>query len=406
MRSWIINSIFILAVFSVKGQQLLPIAYDTLNRTNLLVINGFGFHQSSSLKNDFTGKFLFGGEITDDIKNNSLENQVLFNKLGADVTAEMTYYFKPDFLDEKNFGFYATGGQYFHFASEYAKDFYEFAFYGNSQFENSSISLGNTRAMYLNYSKFGLGVYDEKTKNSIGLNLVLANDFIRTVVGRGALFNNTNDNLIDYDVDFYFQNSVSHAHFQGAGVSLDFDYNIKIRDGGLFDGFVQIAGRNLGGVNIHKIQQWSIRNAGTYNGFGFSDLAAIQNGEGDIDLMDSLGIDQRQNNSWVALPGYVQIGKIVDELDEDAFQIFFGARMYTTMAYFPMVYLGGHYSMNEHFSLGAQATYGGFGGFRGGFYFMYNNANFSIGAGTEDLVGILPNLGFGRSALLRMTYKW
>lgn len=390
----------------LNAQQLLPTSYDTLEYNNTLVVNGFGFHQSSALKNDFTGRFLFGGEITEEIKDNSLENHGLFNKLGADVAAEMWYYFSPSFLKEKGVGMYVTGGQYFHFASEYANDFYPFAFYGNSRFENSGISLGNTRGTYMDYSKIGFGVFDKTTKNSIGLNFVVANDFYRSVIGRGALFNNTNENLIDYDIDFYYQNAASWANFQGAGVSLDFDYNMKIKDGGLFDGFVQIAGRNLGAVNIHRIEQWSMRNDGTYAGFTFSDIISALNEEGDIAILDSLGIEQRQNNAWVALPGYVQIGKIVDDLSENPFQLFFGARMYTTMAYFPMVYAGSHYTISPQFSLGAQATFGGFGNFRGGLYAMYHSNNLAIGAGTEDIVGVIPAIGFGRSAVIRMTYKW
>lgn len=397
---------FMITLSAFHAQQLIPVTYDTLERSNFLVLNGFGFHQSSALKNDLTAKFLFGGEITDEIKDNSIDNHGLFNKLGADVTGDLTYFFKPQFLSEKQFGLYVTAGQYYHFASEYSEDFYGFAFYGNERFENSGISLGNSRATYIDYNKIGFGIYDEKTKNSIGLNFVVVNDFVRTVVGRGGLFNNTNDNLIDFDLDFYFQNAVSHAAFQGAGVSLDFDYNMKIKDGGLFDGFVQIAGRNLGGVNIHRVQQWSVRNSGTYNGFSFSEIASIFGEEGDIDLMDTLGVDYRQNRAFVALPGYVQIGKIVDRHSENPFQVFFGARMYTTMAYFPMVYAGGHYAINDAFSLGAQASYGGFGNFRGGLYFMYNTEQFSVGGGTEDLVGVIPSIGFGRSAVLRMTYKW
>lgn len=401
--------LFVILLFcsSSMAQQLLPVTHDTLKRTNFIVINGFGFHHATSIKNDFTSKFLLGGEIIEEIKDNSLDKQKIFNKIGADVAAEIAYFFKPKFLSEKNIGLYATLGQHYHFAAEYAKDFYSFAFYGNSRFENSGISLGNTRAVYLNYSKIGFGIYDEVTKNRLGLNLIVANDFNRTVINRGGLFNNTNENLIDYDVDFYFQNASSFAFFQGAGVSLDFDYNMKIKDGGLFDGFVQIAGRNLGVLNIPRANQWSMRNTGTYDGFSFSDIAGIiGDNEQDLALIDSLGIEQRVGSTMIALPGYVQIGKIVDAHSENAFQVFFGARMYTTVAYFPMVYAGGHYALNENFFVGAQASYGGFGNFRAGAYMGYNAGDLSIGLGTEDLIGVIPNLGYGRSALLRMTYKW
>jgi hypothetical protein len=399
--------LFLFVDLNSFAQQLLPVSHDTLKRTNFLVLNGFGFHHSTSIKNDFTSKFLLGGVITDEIKDNSLEEQELFNKLGADVTSEITYFFKPNFLSEKKIGLYASLGQHYHFASEYAKDFYAFAFYGNQRFENSGISLGNTRAVFMNYSKLGFGVYDEVSKNRIGLNFIVVNDFNRTVINRGGLFNNTNDNLIDYDIDFYFQNASSFAFFQGAGVSLDFDYNMKIKDGGLFDGFVQIAGRNLGAVNMPRTQQWSMQNVGSYDGFSFADIAGSMGEDGqNIDLIDSLGIEQRVGSTMIALPGYVQIGKIVDAHSESAFQVFFGARMYTTVAFFPMVYAGGHYAMNENFFVGAQASYGGFGNFRAGTYLGYNRENLSIGLGTEDLLGIIPNIGFGRSALLRLTYKW
>lgn len=405
MKSVIYIVILVLISFGVHSQQFLPQSYDTVKQKNRVVLQGWGFHHSNALKNDITGKFLRGGEIDDEIKSNSLEGHgSKNNSLGGEVYSSIDYFFQPNAWQEKNYGLVFSLGQQLHFASEYNSDLYELVFFGNNNFQNAAANVANTRGMLLDMYKVGGGIFNMENKNYIALNAVFVNDYFRFQSDRGRVFNNVTDNVIDYDLDMYFQQASSHTYFQGMGASIDFDYNLGIQDGGVFDGYIQISGRNLGFVYMDQLEKVGISANGQYSGFNFSNLDLLQ--EEGIDIADTLGLNRSQENGIEATPGFVQISKITNRVYDHKFKPFFGARFYPTIGYFPMVFLGGQLSFLEHFEAGAQLSYGGYGNLRGGLYVSYQNRNFALSLGTEDVHGAILKSGFGRSALLRIQYSW
>lgn len=405
MKNVFYITMLVLFSFEAYSQQFLPQAYDTIKHKNRIVLQGWGFHHSNALKNDLTGKFIRGGEIDDEIKSNSLEGHgSKNNSLGGEIYSSLDYFYQPSAWEEKNYGLVFSLGQQIHFSSEYNSDLYELLFYGSNNFQNAAANLGNTRGLLLDMYKVGGGIFNTENKNYIALNAVFVNDYINFQTNRGRIFNNVSENIIDYDLDMYFQQASSHTYFQGMGASVDFDYNLGIQDGGVFDGYIQISGRNLGFVYMDRLEQFEINSSGEYAGFNFSNVELLQ--EESIDIADTLGFNQSQENGIVATPGFVQISKITNRVYDHKFKPFFGARFYPTFGYFPMVFLGGQLKFLENFDAGAQVSYGGYGNLRGGLYVSYQNRNFAVSLGTEDIHGAILQSGFGRSALLRIQYSW
>jgi hypothetical protein len=102
------------------------------------------------------------------------------------------------------------------------------------------------------------------------------------------------------------------------------------------------------------------------------------------------------------LPGYIQIGKIVDEHNTSLFQSYFGTKLYYTLAYAPLIYIGGQIRIMELFKFGAHASYGGFTKFRLGCYANFDIKKLNIGLGSEDIIGTISKVGRGQSLQFRL----
>jgi hypothetical protein len=72
------------------SQSWLPIQHDTLlDRKHEIIFSGTGDYASTSLHKSLTNKLLFGGEITDDIKEKSLKLHRGINRFGLDLTQKL-----------------------------------------------------------------------------------------------------------------------------------------------------------------------------------------------------------------------------------------------------------------------------------------------------------------------------
>ena len=398
--------VFILICFThLQAQQMLPTFYDTIVHDQSIVIDGNAFHHSSAIKNEIANAFLFGGVITEEMKNRTNDSHELYNRFGGELTGELTYFHKLQNA-EKEIGFYVRGGNNILFASDYAASVFRLAMYGNVPYDNQTLNLSNTQGFFINTTKLGGGIYNPKNKNSVGLNVVAVNDFARLNIGNSSLYTNIDNDQLDVEVNAYFQQAVSPAFFQGLGASVDFDYHLPIKEGGYIDGFIKITGRNLGAVRMHKLNQIGLEGTAAFDGFQFSDFNDLAENENFYDrLTDSVSITDRTNGRWVALPGFVQVGKIVDHTGDRKLQSFFGARMYATFGYLPMVYFGGHYRATETIAFGGQVSYGGFGNFRSGVYAGYNDGRYSLSIGSQDFLGLLLNSQYGQSLIIRLQWN-
>jgi hypothetical protein len=394
---------FTLPVF---GQNLLSVGYDTTHQRSSITLRGSGFYHSSSLQNELSKKFLYGGFINNEIKNAAREKQDVYNTFGGELESEITYtHNKPLFNDSSNISWIARAGQSIQFGGGYTADLFDLAFYGNADKLDQRMSFTNSSAFYMNSFKAGFGLINSKTKSSIVFNAVLVNDFTKINTGNNTLFTNSSNSSTEFRADILIDQSISSTVFQGMGFSMDFDYFIPIRTEGLLNGFLQITARNLGLAYINTNQRTDIFGEYRFDGLTFDNINTVFENQNLIDeIKDSLNFSTSENGKLVALPGFFQVGKIVDNMNQKDVQLFFGVRAYINRVFRPMAYVGGQYKLNDQLKLGGQISYGGYGNFRGGIYAQYQWQQFLISLGTEDIVGALSQKSFGQSAVLRLNY--
>ena len=145
---------------------MLPIQHDTLVHKQEVLIFGLAEYGSTSLQNEFTKKLLYGGTITQTIKDNSLAEHGYTNRFGTEVTSEIEYRnYSVNIGREGKYGFLIKGGTSLQYATRYAQDAFQLLFYGNAGFQGDTAVLSGTSYFGMTSTKLGFGLINKKTKS-------------------------------------------------------------------------------------------------------------------------------------------------------------------------------------------------------------------------------------------------
>ncbi|HLW30003.1 MAG TPA: hypothetical protein VKX29_04035 [Brumimicrobium sp.] len=388
---------------TIYSQELLPIMYDSTLSNHQVNIVGNVFNHGSSLSNDVTRKFIFGGEINDDLSQEAYENQNDYNRIGGGFRIGAEYRAPHQvFKSKPNLSWMVNFSSEAHLSGEYSDDLFGLVFIGNTPFLGDNASFGNTSARYEQFLSIGGGIHDRKTKSFITLNAILPQQFFQLDINRGSIAFSETGNQVDLRIEGEAMMANSQAFFKGLGAALNFDFNIPFNMSEKFNGNISVVGRNIGGYQVYNSDYINIDTEQTYTGFNVNDLV----NSGDFpSLKDTLNVVESTSSSFKLLPGFLQVGKVVSANTSKKIQSFFGVRMYTNSIYKPLLYVGVHYQPVSQFSIGAQGSFGGYGNFRLGFYANYSMKNIIIGLGTEDLLGAFLKSQYGHSGLIRLAWK-
>ncbi|MDX1652804.1 MAG: hypothetical protein R3277_09955 [Brumimicrobium sp.] len=409
-RQFIVCLVWFSTVFSFYAQELLPENHDTLEIGPRLLFNGNGFHLNYAVENSMSRKFLFGGEITDEIKESSMENHESFNRMGGGFRTTLQYFSDKPVLDKyPDLSWMVNVSNEAHFSSEYTAGLFSLVFFGNEFSSGTEMSLTNSVGSYLQYYSAGGGFHNKKTKSFLSLNLLLPRNYLNFGINEGYYLTSEDASSIDLTLNAEVEYSNSPAYFQGLGIGISFDYNMPFGEGDTndFHGFFRISGRNLGVVRLHDIQRYQVNTEMNFDGFALDEINRFFEEDSDISegLKDSLNLESSNGSRWMLVPGFLQAGRIVEANRLSKFQSFFGIRLYTNILYRPLVYAGVDFKANENLSFGTQGTFGGYGRFRIGAYANYRTKIGSVGLGTEDILGVASSKQYGQSVVLRLLWK-
>lgn len=406
MRQILIFLFFILMFLNGKAQNMLPLYYDTLQRTQEINIYASGEFASSAISNQLTRHFLFGGNISNEIIEKTYGKHRPLNRIGfyAEPTIEYINYNVTPFKS-KNWGIIVKAGALYSGASRYRQDLYGLMFRGNEPYLGSEIDLSNMVAGITTAQKVGFGFIDGKSKSSVTLN----------IYGITSHFNAyLNDSYFKQDETGYAAelllngraDMTTGAYYKGIGVGIDANLFFKVGPNEK-PSFIQFSIQNLGVGFLNKnVVRYSMDTTLYYNGYTISDLTNGQTifGEGK-NIADEIGLSRDTVSKTIALPFSVQIGKIIDEHNTKPFQLFYGGRVYVQNGTLPMLYIGGHYRSKKWFRMGAGISYGGFTGFRANLYAQGAWKQFNIGLSTSDVAGMV-GVGRGYAYTLNISYRF
>jgi hypothetical protein len=391
------------------GQVNAPLYSDTIFEQNRLNVTGNMEWGSNAFRRELTQTLLFGGTVDNAMKMRSFDAHIGVNRIGFQTANCIQYLYGKGKIGKRDSltwgvqaGYYGVG------AASYGKDVFGLAFFGNSAYLANTARFDNTNLNVTVFQKIGFGISSKKSGSSLFLNMVNIQDQMDVAVRKGSLTQNEDASEVNLLMRGDFKTTNGNQFSKGFGFALDLDYRISVP--WLKNEFtqIQVSVQNMGLAYMYAGQnQYSIDSNYHYSGFQLN--AFTQNKPlfgSDFSLLDSLGIQHAVKKTWVKLPGYIQVMKMLDPYSAKRVQSFFGIRLYPTLSIVPSVFAGIATRVGSHFTTSASLSYGGFSNFKGGIYATFNRSNLSVTVGSDDIWGMISKQGFGQSILMRLSWKF
>jgi hypothetical protein len=408
------STVYFLLLFSgfvSKSQEHLQIFQDTVNEDNLLKISSLNHYSSNRFNNAYLDKFLFGGNIDQQLKDNNFNRLKTVNVIGGEFEQRIDSY-TPTIhpLKKEKYGLVLSFSDNHLLSATVPKDLYTLAMYGNADYVGDTLNLSYGHAQYQHYQKMSVGFYEKKTMSSIQLSYVAGSRAFDFYTTQSFLWTHAANDSIEFQAQgqgFSTDSLAPYFAFQGSGFSLDISYNFIFNSKKGDRQIVNFKLSNAGAIFWNKnSNKYSVDTNIKYGGFDIADFINQDSLTGKWNFEDTLGIVQAKTNYSEALPVELSIEKMADAQGKKL-QAIFGFKAILTQDYRPYFYGGIHYRPVQYFSASTYFSYGGFAGLRWGLYCNFNaGKKIRISLGTADMIGnISKNYGFGRSANLMAVFK-
>lgn len=400
--------VFILFTSSLSAQQLPSFKDTTSYSGSSIIVSGNLDFNSTSVRNEISSKFIFGGFIDSEMKDNSLSKHKSVNRYGVDANGTIDY-INYNIRPFKNIasGLVLRAGTNYIAGVQYPKHTFELAMYGNSNYVGETMDLSGTDLSYMAFQKFGVGLINPKSQSYITINLYNISSSYNIDFRDLSVTQNEDGSVVELRMDGDVTLPISSNFNQGFGVGFDFGYTIPFHYSSKNpekQALIEIEARNIGVAYLYENQkQYTFDTTFVFSGFRFDQLFGdnVMNFDS-LNVLDTLGVKQSEGQVFQMLPGFIQVGKAIDAGSNQKLQSFYGLRMYPTVIYSPIAYAGVDYKPTAKVHVGASFSYGGFGGFRGGIYAMANFDKLNLGLGTENILGLASSQAYGKSLNLRL----
>lgn len=385
--------------------QLLPIQYDTLPRSQEIIFNGGLSYAGSAIQNQIFSRFILGGEITPDIKDASDARHKGLNRVGGIAFSEIeyrNYNIKP--FKKHDWGMIFKGGYNAFGGGVYSDDAFGLLFYGNDRYVGDTMRMSGLDMTFASVQKIGVGCIDNKSKSNLSINLYNMNNYMSGSFRDFEISQSEDGQDVTLVLDGELSMRNNNKFSQGIGLGVDLDFKLPVAWGEDREAYIQILAKNVGMAYLFEAQKYyRIDTTIHFSGLEFEDVigdnALISDS---IDMLATLGVSSELRKRAVLLPGFIQVGKIVDRHSPKIIQSFFGIRLYPSIIYAPYAYAGLHYKTTDWLSLGANIGYGGFTNFRGGLYASMDFKKISVGLASENIIGLVSKKGSGQSLFIRL----
>jgi hypothetical protein len=380
----------------------------TLATTNHFELKGNIDYQGTSLRNELFGKFLFGGDITDEIIQNSKAEINSRNRLGLFGTGMLKFNCgKATAFKNDKISWFVQAGTVGLANLNYTTDAYTLLFDGNTSYINDTANLTNIRFDAFLAQKFGFGVRSKDNLSSLAFNIYSIQNYAQVFVRKGSWYQDSTISMININMNGDFAYTEGDKFSKGIGVGIDFEYRFKTDWVKNSKAWFRFSVSNLGLAFLNQpLTRYQFNDTIDYSGFTVKDLIDENSAlNSDFSLLDSLGIEKKEGRSITTIPSYIQVEKMIDQFSVKKLQVFFGLRLFASIQGVPTGFAGLYYKPTKNFALSSSVAYGGFGNFRGGFYLNYQFEKGLIVIGSDDIYGTISKNGFGKSLNARLVWR-
>ncbi len=392
---------------TIFSQNYFPSYYDTTIIKSEITFQGKADLINSSINNQFVNHFLWGGTISEEEAKNNSNKQQTSNKLQLESNTELEYR-NYQIFPKSMWGIIVKGGVYYSLSTAYTNSLFNLSLFGNTDYLNQTLSLGPCKINSVSYSKFGFGIIHKKSKNNFSLNIYEIYNQLSLDIKKGNLiFNNTGSNLTLNDIDLNFSTFKRNNNTHSIGVGIDLDLKIPITTFFERQLTLQILTKNLGiGLLTQNVTNYNLDTSYQYSGMSISGIKSFISNHETQHFLDTLSVQKTTDSKWIALPGYLQAGKINLSTNTNRFQSYYGCRIYPNFSFLPLLYSGIQFKMNKFIYLGLSENYGIINQFRTGMFIRFNLKSISMTLGSENIISSFRSNGNGQSYQFRIACQY
>jgi hypothetical protein len=406
--------ILFIVSFSIKAQYNSEfLNFDKRGRS--ISINGEFELGSNGIYNDLLNKFVFGGSISNQLKDASNHKLNHSNVIGANLNYSISAFFgrKPKYS-------YLIGFKDQHiFNSTFTKDFYQLLFYGNKPYLNETKKIGGTNINYLRFQelKFGCIWHKIDSTGKAGISLSVLNGqnlfYVKTKES-SSLFTNFDGTELIFDSKFNIavndpRNKKKSFAFSGIGASADIffenAYKSKYGQGSV----LTVNVNNLGFIHWNQNSiQYNSDSIYTYNGYQINNLLDLKDptlsSVNQDSIINKTSLAQRESFNVNIPTNLIIINKIIFT---NKFAFSFGFRYLFNSNFKPYGFTNFEYKFTKKIASLFHIGYGGYTKLNFGLSFSYNSKNWYFELGSNSLQGfIFSNKTFGYGAFISLARKF
>lgn len=385
--------IFYITCLTLKGmtQNWLPVFQDTLadNSTEIWFDAGAQYN-GNSLHRNLVSKLFYGGEITNEIKEQNLNRMKNVNIFYSDIQSEVSYRnTKSNFFRNKRLGWSLKLGAASYLTSNFSKDAFHLAFFGNAPFAGQVADISGSRIQNYTFEKIGFGLIDKRSSSSVHFNFVNLTNYTDFHAYFGGVFQSEELDTLQVLLNGKFRQFGDGKFSSGAGASFDLDKRLYVLKNNGQPLFFRLELNNIGVVRASSSQSFRADTLIQFTGFTFNEMI---NGTSLLDstqtLLQKLGIEERQESYWVLLPFSIQLSKMVNSSSNALFQEFYGARMVylSDIQIFAGVDFKVPLKGKINWHVGTNISYGGSANVMFGNYSHLSSGKWALGMVSENLL--------------------
>ena len=391
--------LFIVVCFISNGQQLGNNTFYLSGKDSSSIVLNFsseGYYGSSIFNNQFTGKFINGGFIDANLKNDALSKAKRLNHLGGEFDVSVNYSNTKNYLF-KTWGFYTGFSYNYSLGTQFTKDVYQLVFHGNKDLEAQDAILSPSAYYLRDANRFSFGL-NKNNELKIGLTISSYNNNSGAELTKGKLYTDTNGVELTLEIDgtsfgVDTNKTIKNWSNNAMGIGIDFETVFKLKEEAGAQR-IHVGVKNVGILIHQNAYQVSARRNYTYQGVEISSLSVISSGLLTSEsLQDSIGVETIIENRTTLLPFFTKRVEMI-----------YGFRYKNESAYKAFLYAGGNVKINNHWSTATYLSHGGYADFQWGLSTQVHLTHLNLGLNTNNILGFFSKKAFGKSVGLSLTY--
>ncbi|MAO71188.1 MAG: hypothetical protein CMD02_01605 [Flavobacteriales bacterium] len=201
-------------------------------KKNSIYLNSYISIESNNLNTNFLNSMLYGGFITDEIKDNWINSGDEKNRLNA----EFTNYLKYEFLNKYSNSFYFQFSDVNYVNCNFKDDLLKLSLYGNYDYLGDTLDFSETSIRIDRYQQYKLGYNYNILKNNINWSITTALSFLngnhhmQLNIDKGSLYTSEMGTSLDlnYHIKSMMTDTSDFSPFVGNGNGIAMDFSLKI----------------------------------------------------------------------------------------------------------------------------------------------------------------------------------